>query len=55
MVFFSRHSVRAMERAMGRHFVRENQRYLRAYRVESSRDGRVITAGVVDRCRLNQS
>ena len=44
-VFFSHRSIRAMERVLGRHFVRQNQKYLQAYRVESSHDGQVITAG----------
>lgn len=44
-VFFSRRSIRAMERTMGRHFVRANRKYLQAYRVESSQDGGIITGG----------
>jgi hypothetical protein len=44
-VYFSRRSVRAMERALGSHFIRQNGKYLNAYRVESAMDGCVITAG----------
>lgn len=44
-VFFSRRSIRTMEREFGRHFIRENRKYLQAYRVESSRGGAIITAG----------
>jgi hypothetical protein len=44
-VFFSLRSKRKMEKEFGRHFVRENQKYLDAYRVESSTTGTVITCG----------
>lgn len=44
-VFFSSKSKRKMEQELGRHFVRENQKYLKAYRVESSSDGTIITCG----------
>ncbi len=44
-VYFSRKSVRAMERAFGREPVRRMAEFLRAYRVESSHDGQVITIG----------
>jgi hypothetical protein len=44
-VFFSRESVRRMERALGRHFVRQNRKYLQAYRIDSSHDSAVITTG----------
>ncbi len=43
--FFSKQSKRAMERALGREPVRRMADKLRAYRVESSRDGCVITTG----------
>ncbi len=45
IVEFTRDSIRQMEKDMGRHFVRENKKYLRAYRVESLLDGRIITMG----------
>jgi len=35
-----------MKRELGRHFVRENKKYLNIYRVESSDDGRDITVGI---------
>lgn len=44
-VYFSRRSVREMERTFGRHFVQQNRKYLQIYKVESSRSGAVITAG----------
>jgi len=44
-VYFNRKSMREMERDFGRHFIQENKKYLKVYRVESLRDGRVITAG----------
>ncbi len=44
-VYFSGESIKRMERELGRHFVRENRKYLNAYRVESSSDGTVITCG----------
>lgn len=43
--YFSSRSKREMERDLGRHFVRENKKYLNIYRVESSENGRDITAG----------
>ena len=43
--YFSKKSKRAMERALGREPVRRMADKLTAYRVESSKDGRVITAG----------
>lgn len=48
-VYFSHRSRRKMEQELGRHFVRQNGKYLNAYRVESSRDGQVITAGWLSR------
>ena len=44
-VYFSKSSRKRMERVIGKQFVRQNSHYLNAYRVESSRDGSVITAG----------
>lgn len=44
-LYFSHAGIRAMEKDLGRHFVRENRKYLHAYRVESSHDGAVITSG----------
>lgn len=44
-VYFNHQSVKKMEREFGRHFVRENAKYLNAYKVESSRDGCAITSG----------
>lgn len=44
-IYFSRKSIRAMQRAFGRAPVRRMHEYLDAYKVESSHDGRVITVG----------
>ena len=44
-IYFSHKSIRAMERKLGRRFVRENKKYLKAYRVDSLKDGRTITCG----------
>jgi len=44
-VFFSLKSKSKMEQDFGRHFVRENKKYLKIYRVESCTDGVVITTG----------
>ena len=41
---FSKRSVKAMRRAMGRDFVQKNKKYLDAYIVEAY-DGPIITAG----------
>lgn len=43
--YFSRASIRAMERAFGRAPVRKLAEYFDAYQVESSHDGHVITIG----------
>ncbi|SFO21628.1 hypothetical protein SAMN05216386_2968 [Nitrosospira briensis] len=43
--YFSRASIRAMERAFGRAPVRKMSEYLDAYKVESSHDGDVLTIG----------
>lgn len=43
--YFSRRSVRAMERRFGSRPVRRMAEYLNAYVVESSRDGTTITIG----------
>jgi hypothetical protein len=45
IVEVTRHGIRCMEKAMGRHFLRENKKYLQAYRVERVMDGHIITAG----------
>ncbi|SET06189.1 hypothetical protein SAMN05216412_10313 [Nitrosospira multiformis] len=45
LLYFSRASIRAMERAFGRAPVRKMTEYLDAYKVESSHDGRVLTIG----------
>jgi hypothetical protein len=45
ILHFSHASRRQMEKALGRRFVAENRRYLNCYAVESSADGKVITAG----------
>ena len=45
LLYFSRASIRAMERASGRAPVRKMTEYLDAYKVESSHDGRVLTIG----------
>ena len=42
-VYFSRHSIRRMERAFGRLPVRKLAHLLDTYKVESSRDGCTIT------------
>lgn len=44
-VFFSQRSVRRMEKAFGHQPVSLFKRYLHAYRVESTGDGKVITRG----------
>jgi hypothetical protein len=44
-VYFSHRSIRAMESALGSHFVRQNRKYLRAYRIENVPDGCTITVG----------
>jgi hypothetical protein len=43
--YFSRDSVRAMERAFGSEPVRRMAEYLNAYKVESLIDGTIITIG----------
>jgi hypothetical protein len=43
--YFSRKSIRRMERAFGSPPVRRMSEYLRAYKVESSHDGATITIG----------
>lgn len=43
--YFTRASIRAMERALGRSPARKLAEYLNAYKVESSHDGHVITIG----------
>lgn len=43
-VYFSRASVRRMERALGGHAITLFQRFLRAYKVEST-EGQVVTRG----------
>ena len=44
-ISFTHESIRRMEKELGRHFVRENRKYLNVYRVESTRDGCIITTG----------
>ena|SRR5258708_18260437 len=44
-IYFSRKSIRAMERAFGRGPVRRLSEYLDAYKVENSHDGQIITVG----------
>jgi hypothetical protein len=44
-VFFTKPSIKKMEIELGKHFVRENKKYLDVYRVESTSDGTVITCG----------
>lgn len=44
-LFFSRTSIRAMEREFGAAPVRKLAEYLHAYKVESSHDGHTITIG----------
>lgn len=43
--YFSRRSVRKLEKAVGTQPVRRMSEYMSAYLVESSKDGRVITVG----------
>lgn len=43
--YFSRKSIRAMERAFGREPVRRLAEYLDAFKVESSRDVQAVTLG----------
>ena len=43
--FFSRRSIRRMERCWGRRPVAKMSEYLSVYRVEDSRNGTVITVG----------
>jgi hypothetical protein len=43
--YFSKRSIRDMERSFGREPVRRMSDKLTAYKVEDSRDGRVLTAG----------
>jgi hypothetical protein len=45
VVYFSRDSVRRLERAFGRKPVQLMSRYLDCYKVLSAHDGRVITIG----------
>lgn len=44
-IFFTKPSIREMEATLGKHFVRENRKYLNVYRVESTYDGTIITCG----------
>lgn len=44
-IFFSHRSIRRMEQAFGHQPVTLFRRYLRAYKVESMRDGVVVTRG----------
>mgnify|MGYP000340715444 FL=1 len=44
-VYFSRKSKRKMERELGRELIQYLSRYLRAYKVESTSGGHVITYG----------
>jgi hypothetical protein len=43
--YFSRRSVRQLERAVGSQPVRRMSEYMSAYLVEGSKDGRIITIG----------
>lgn len=44
-IYFSKRSVRQMERDFGRAPIRKMAEWLNVYKVESSRDGRIITIG----------
>ena len=44
-VFFTKSGIKQMEVELGKHFVRENKKYLNVYRVESSRESKVVTCG----------
>lgn len=48
-IYFSRKSRRRMERELGRQPIKVMSRYLKAYKVESSSDGQVITVGWLTR------
>lgn len=48
-VYFSGHSKERMKRKFGTQFVEYNSKWLRAYRVESSHDGRPMTCGWLTR------
>ncbi len=43
--YFSSRSLRRMETHLGRHFLAENRKYLRAYRIVDSRGDTTITIG----------
>jgi hypothetical protein len=43
--FFGRRAIRRMERELGTQVVKHNAKYLRAYKVVSSRDDGLITTG----------
>lgn len=45
VMHFTRRSIRAMERDMGREPIRRLSEYLNAYKIQSSHDGRTITTG----------
>lgn len=44
-LYFGHRSIKKMEQDLGRHFVRENEKYLNVYKIESSRADCVITCG----------
>ena len=44
-ISFTHQSIRTMEQAFGRHFVRQNWKYLNVYRIESVDNSTVITVG----------
>lgn len=45
IIFFSKRSIRKMEKAFGAKFVKENKKYLKAYKVESLSCGLTLTVG----------
>ncbi len=45
LLYFSRASIRAMERTFGRAPIRKLAEYLDAYKIESSHDGCILTIG----------
>lgn len=44
-IYFSKRSVRNMEKAYGAKFVRENKKYLSVYKIESFSSGLTLTVG----------
>lgn len=45
IIYFSKRSIRKMEKAFGTKFVRENKKYLSAYKVDCISSGMTLTIG----------